>query len=61
MKLYIIEWIDTNYDECTPAIYVAASPKEAEDRFIEEHSKYFWTYELSELNEVDGYKIQVIS
>ena len=61
LKLYLIEWIDTNFDECTPAIYAASNEKEAEDRFIKEYSRYFYRYEVTELSEVDGHKIKIMS
>ena len=59
-KLYLVTFIDADFDSGLPLLIVAESVEEAEQKFKSSGSmRFVYDFDVEEVNEVDGYKIMV--
>ena len=59
-KLYLVTFIDADFDCGLPMLIVAESVEEAEQKFkLSNSMRFVYDFDVEEVNEVDGYRIIV--
>lgn len=57
MKLWLIDSIDLDFNQCSPEVIVADTEPEARARYMKEHPISFYSVSAYELDKIEGWNI----